>query len=135
MVFSIRVSSVKIRGQHKMPAFKPHSRAMPAPLSRTVAAILRDLRKQAALTLAELAERSGVSRQMLGYVELLERKLTLDLLARICGGREISPARLITRARRLGLAPLACQKCRYSCRERGRLVWLNRCRGCLRPAD
>ena len=134
MVFLIRVSSVKIRGQDKMPAFKPHSRALPTPLSRTVAVILRDLRKQAALTLAELAERSGVSRQMLGYVELLERKPTLDLLERICVGLDIPIERLIIRAKRLGLAPLPCRKCHFSCLERGRLKWWNRLRGCFRPA-
>lgn len=112
--------------------FKPHSPALPAPLSRTVAAILRDARKQAVLTLAELSKRSRVSRQMLGYVERLERKPTLDLLDRICEGLEIPVVQLITCAKRLGLAPVICQKCHYSCLERGRLVWLNPARGCTR---
>lgn len=116
-----------------VPALKPHSPALPAPLGRTVAVVLRDLRKQAALTLAKLSARTGVSRQMLGYVERLERKPTLDLLERICVGLEISLTRLIRLAQRLAAAPAACRKCHYSCMAGGRLVWLNPARGCTRP--
>jgi transcriptional regulator with XRE-family HTH domain len=113
--------------------FKPHSPALLTPLSEALAALLRDRRKQAALSLDKLAERTGVSRQMLGYVEARERKPTVDLLDRICHGLEIPLTRLIARAKRLASAPAACRKCHFSCVENGRLVWLNPSRGCTRP--
>jgi len=113
--------------------FKATSPLLPAPLSAALPAILRDRRKQAALTLAKVSARSGVSRQMLGYVEGRQRKPTMDLLERICGGLEIPLTRLIRLAQRLTTAPAACRKCHYSCLENGRLVWLNPARDCTRP--
>jgi transcriptional regulator with XRE-family HTH domain len=115
------------------PGCKPFSPSLPAPLSGALAALLRERRKRAGLTLDKLARRSGVSRQMLGYVEGRQRRPTVDLLARICTGLEISLARLIRLAQRLAAAPAACRKCHYSCVENGRLVWLNPARGCTRP--
>src|ERR1017187_7114730 len=115
-----------------MAQIKPIPRTSPTPLSETLPVIIRERRLRAGLSLYQLAERTGVSRQMLGYVERHERFPTVDVLERISGGLDIAITRLIACANRLASAPAACRRCHYSCVVCGRLVWLNPTRGCTR---
>lgn len=119
----------------KLPAFTApsFSPAFPMPLSLSVAVLLRDQRRRRRMSQEELAACSGVSRQMLSYIERRHRKPTLDLLARLCNGLKISISQFIRRAEALLAAPAGCRECHYSCLSRGRLVWLNPRRGCTRP--
>lgn len=47
-----------------------------------------------------LAQRSGVSPQMLGYIETGERSPTLELVCRIAGALEVDLAKLFRQAER-----------------------------------
>uniref|UniRef100_A0A8R1ICJ1 HTH cro/C1-type domain-containing protein n=1 Tax=Caenorhabditis japonica TaxID=281687 RepID=A0A8R1ICJ1_CAEJA len=67
------------------------------PTSAVVAAVTR-LRKEANLTLEDLADRAGLHRTSLGLVERGERGLTLDSAARIAGAFDLSFGALVTLA-------------------------------------
>lgn len=62
-----------------------HRRAICA----AVAQILKNERAQRGLTLAAVAVKSGLSYQMVRFVEKQERNPTLDTLLRICDAMEI----------------------------------------------
>ena len=64
-----------------------------------VARLLREERKRQNLSLNTLAERAGLSRQMVSYVEQLERNPTLDTLLRISKALDVKLEELIKRAR------------------------------------
>ena len=57
-----------------------------------VAAILREEREKRSLSMNALAERAGLSQQMVSYVERDMRNPSLDTLLRICGALKLSSA-------------------------------------------
>jgi transcriptional regulator with XRE-family HTH domain len=65
-----------------------------------VAAILRAERDARNLSMSAIAERGGLSQQMVSYVERGMRKPTLDTLVRMTHGLEIDLADVLQRAQR-----------------------------------
>ncbi len=63
-----------------------------------VARLLREERQKQGLSLKVLAERAGLSRQMVSYVEQQERNPTLETLLRITNALGIRLADVIARA-------------------------------------
>ena len=63
-----------------------------------IAKILRDERHMAKLSLAAVAERSGLSYQMIGYVEREMREPSLDTLLRISDALKLDAAEVLKRA-------------------------------------
>jgi transcriptional regulator with XRE-family HTH domain len=68
----------------------------PVPVGRAV----REAREEAGLTVAALAERSGVSRAMIARIEREEAQPTAALLCRLSGGLGISLSALVARVER-----------------------------------
>ncbi len=71
------------------------------PVCRAFAVVVRERRLSLGLTLTELARRTGVSRQMIGFVEQRKRVPTLDLIARLCRAFKEGLVVLLGRAERL----------------------------------
>lgn len=67
-------------------------------LSDALAATVRDARERLGLSVAALAERSGVSRAMIAKVERGEAQPTAALLGRLSGAMGLSLSELIARA-------------------------------------
>ncbi len=63
-----------------------------------VSAILRAEREGRSLSMTTVAERAGLSQQMVSYVERGMRSPTLDTLLRICGAIGADPADALRRA-------------------------------------
>jgi transcriptional regulator with XRE-family HTH domain len=63
-----------------------------------VAQILRQERERRKLSMNAVAERAGLSQQMVSYVEREMRNPTLDTLLRIAGALEVDLAKIISRA-------------------------------------
>ena len=68
-------------------------------ISSHVACFLREERKRQGLSLNEVAQRAGLSRQMVSYVEQQERKPTLDTLLRISTALGVKLEEIIKRGR------------------------------------
>ena len=64
-----------------------------------VSQILREERRKRGLSMTELAERAGLSQQMVSYVERELRNPTLETLLRITDALEIDLADVIQRAK------------------------------------
>ena len=69
-------------------------------ISSQVARLLKEEREKRELSLNSLAEKSGLSRQTVSYVEQEVQSPTLDTLLRITSALEIDLEKLIARARR-----------------------------------
>ncbi|MFN0126912.1 MAG: helix-turn-helix domain-containing protein [Verrucomicrobiales bacterium] len=67
-------------------------------LSKAVAGILRERRLAAGLTLTDVAQRAGLTRQMVGFVEKGTRIPSLHTFARLAVGLGVSPAALLQEA-------------------------------------
>jgi transcriptional regulator with XRE-family HTH domain len=67
-------------------------------IGANVAAILREERLKAKLSLAAVAERSGLSYQMVSYVEREMREPSLDTLLRITEALNLDAAEVLKRA-------------------------------------
>jgi transcriptional regulator with XRE-family HTH domain len=67
-------------------------------VSTEVARLLRKERIRAGLSVYRVAKRSGVSQQMIGYVERGMRNPTLDIMLRIANALDVDLWRLIKRA-------------------------------------
>ena len=65
------------------------------PINKQVAHQLRKLRRDAGLSLEELARRSGVSRAMLSQIETLKTNPTIAVLWKVAGGLAVSFADLL----------------------------------------
>ena len=63
-----------------------------------VAKILRQEREKQGLSMNLVAERAGLSQQMVSYVEREMRNPTLETLLRIAGALEVDLAKIISRA-------------------------------------
>ena len=63
-----------------------------------VAKILRQEREKRGLSMNLVAERAGLSQQMVSYVEREMRNPTLETLLRIAGALEVDLAKIISRA-------------------------------------
>ncbi len=70
----------------------------PQIVSREVAQLLRRERLRRGMSMTQLAERSGLSRQMISYIEQGMRNPTLDTLLRITNALNIDLSKLIKRA-------------------------------------
>ena len=70
-------------------------------ISSEVARIVREERIKRGLSLNVLAERAGLSRQMVSYIEQEERNPTLDTMLRIAEVLEVPLDTLIRRARKV----------------------------------
>ena len=68
-----------------------------------VARLLKEERTKRGLSLNLLAEKAGLSRQTVSYVEQEAQSPTLDTLLRITTALEVDPEKLIGRARKLAL--------------------------------
>ena len=66
--------------------------------SKAIAAILRSSREEADLSMNEVANRAGLSQQMVSYIERGIRKLSVESLLRICDALEISAASVLQMA-------------------------------------
>ena len=112
----------------------PVSRAVVMPEARALAGVIRRRRERLHLSLAALARRSGVSRQMLGNIEHDVNIPTADLIARIARALGVSYGELnMAVTGWLARQPAGCRACQYACMARGELRWLDRKHGCLRP--
>jgi len=67
-------------------------------IAREVTRLLREERIGAGLSIYRVAKKSGVSQQMIGYVERGMRNPTLDTLLRIAGALNVDLWKLIKRA-------------------------------------
>ncbi|MGD9884702.1 MAG: helix-turn-helix domain-containing protein [Reyranella sp.] len=65
-----------------------------APLDQKIAAQVRRLRSERALTIEALAERSGVSRSMISLIERGETSATAVVLEKLAGGLDVTLATL-----------------------------------------
>jgi transcriptional regulator with XRE-family HTH domain len=63
-----------------------------------VARLLREMRKQRGLSMTELAQRSGLSRAMISFIESEFRNPSLDTLLRVCCALNVELAAIIKRA-------------------------------------
>lgn len=72
--------------------------SVPAKLSIVVGENLRQLRRKHGLSLEQLAQRSGVSRAMLGQIETGKSAPTINLLGRIAEALKVSVQSLISNA-------------------------------------
>lgn len=105
------------------------------PASLALGGVIRDQRERRGWTLARLAAQSGMTRQMLVFIESHERLATIETLGRIGRALGVPGSTMLARAeRRAARWPSRCQQCNYRCIENGRLKWLNDRRGCIRPA-
>ena len=71
-----------------------------AAVAAQVAAILRREREKRSLSMNAVAERAGLSQQMVSYVEREMRNPTLDTLLRLSGALELDLAVLLKRAQK-----------------------------------
>jgi transcriptional regulator with XRE-family HTH domain len=67
-------------------------------VSSQVARILREERAKRHLSMNAIAERAGLSRMMVSFVERGMRNPTLDTLLRLTGALEIDPVEVLRRA-------------------------------------
>ena len=65
-----------------------------------VARLLREERQRQKLSMNALAERSGLSRQMVSYIEQGKRNPTLDTLLRLTSALGVPSEKLLQRARK-----------------------------------
>lgn len=63
-----------------------------------VAQILRQERERRGLSMNSVAERAGLSQQMVSYVERQMRNPTLETMLRIAAALDIDPVELLRRA-------------------------------------
>jgi transcriptional regulator with XRE-family HTH domain len=87
-------------------------------IDRNVGARVRSLRTAGAMTLDDLAERSGVSRAMLSRIERGESSPTAQLLNRVCSGLGVTLSTLFAPAERAA-SPLSRRGDRPSWRDPG----------------
>lgn len=106
------------------------------PEARALAGVIRRRRQRLKLSLNELARRSGVSRQMLSYIESDIHIPSADTAARIAVALGLTYGQLgMGVTGWLKRQPSRCRACQYACMARGELPWLNSRRGCDRPAN
>ena len=72
-----------------------------AELSERIVRLMRDERKRQGLSKYGMEQRSGVSQQMIGYVERGLRKPSLETALRMADGLGVDLADIITQARKL----------------------------------
>jgi transcriptional regulator with XRE-family HTH domain len=66
-------------------------------LRAIVARNLRILRKQKGLSQEELAFQAGINRNYVGQIEREEKSPTIDVVEKLCGSLEVTPAALLSR--------------------------------------
>jgi len=78
-----------------------------ASVAAHVAAILRAEREKRSLSMNALAERAGLSQQMVSYVEREMRNPSLDILLRITGVLQLELSQVLQRAEKAALRSLS----------------------------
>lgn len=81
-------------------ACKPIPRTSLEPVCLALAAVIRERRRRAGWSLNQLAARTGLSRQMLSFVETERRVPTVDTVARISRALELPLSQLVAAAER-----------------------------------
>ena len=76
----------------------PSSQPKPAEVVARLARILRDAREQRGLSMSHVAERAGLSQQMISYVERGMRVPTVDSLIRISVALDIDAAEVLAQS-------------------------------------
>lgn len=71
-------------------------------IAARVARLLRQERERQGLSMSAVAERAGISQQMVSYVEREMRTPNLDTLLRICAALKLDAAELLAAALRSG---------------------------------
>jgi DNA-binding XRE family transcriptional regulator len=103
-------------------------------VNRALAGVIRRRRERLGLTLQQLADSSGLTRQMIGYAEDDERNLSLESIESVAAPLGLTGSEMVFEAECwLGRMPGRCKKCNNCCLHRGRLPWLNAMRECTRP--
>ncbi len=104
-------------------------------VNRALAGIIRRHRQRLGLSLEVFAKLAGLSRQMLGYVEDDQRKLSLVRMGFVAEAMGLTGGELYHKAESwLGRMPVVCKKCHNCCLHRGEFPWLNDHGECTRPA-
>ena len=113
---------------------EPVSKAIVMPEARALAGVIRRRREYLHFSLSELERRSGITRQMLSFIEKDVYIPSPDTIARIARGLGITFGELCMSVTGwLARQPASCRACKYACMARGELPWLNRQRVCTRP--
>src|SRR6476469_303745 len=84
------------------PKQQPQQSQPPGDLTPVVGENLRRLRTQRGLSLEKLAQQSGVSRAMLGQIELGQSAPTINVLWKVASGLGVTFSALITAQQRSG---------------------------------
>jgi transcriptional regulator with XRE-family HTH domain len=109
-----------LRKERKPPKEARVARAAPDPLTAALGANLRRLRAQRGWSLEELAAASGVSRSMLGQVELARSAPTIGVLWKIARALQVPFAALLADASRTRVRVLRAAEARtLSSSDRG----------------
>ena len=111
-----------------MPArtFRALPRHIREPASLALGGIIREERQRRNWSASELAARSGLSRQMILFLESHQRLATVETIERIGRALGVAGSGLVAQAEeRAARWPDDCQGCNYSCVEGGHLKWWN----------
>jgi transcriptional regulator with XRE-family HTH domain len=111
------------------------------PENMALVRIIRGHRQRLGLSQNQLAERTKdhknhpqVSRQMIGFFEADKHLLGADALGFVARALGTSPTDLYFAAQMwIAQLPAACHACKYACMARGKLIWLDAHRKCMRP--
>ncbi len=76
---------------------------MPETVSLQVARLLKEEREKQKISLNLLAQKAGVSRQTVAFIEQGLRNPTLNTLFRLTSALEVEPEKMIVRARKRAL--------------------------------
>ena len=74
---------------------------MPEAISSQIARLLKAEREKRGISLNLLAQKAGVSRQTVAFIEQGLRNPTLNTLFRLTSALEVEPEKIIARARKL----------------------------------
>lgn len=74
---------------------------MPEAISSQVVRLLKEEREKRGISLNLLAQKAGVSRQTVAFIEQGLRNPTLNTLFRLTSALEVEPEKIIARARKL----------------------------------
>ena len=99
---SILASDVK---QHFLYCFRVPTNKLHDAISSQVACLLKEEREKRGLSLNVLAQKAGVSRQTVSYVEQEVQNPTLDTLLRITAVLEVDLEKIIAKARKAAAKP------------------------------
>ena len=104
------------------------------PENMALAGIIQRYRHQLGLSQNQFADKSGFTRQMLGWVETDKYLPGLEVLGRIARKVGVRSSQLLAEAEEwISALPKQCHDCKYACMAHGELIWLSSSRQCTRP--